>query len=479
MLIIIVFLSCLSFLYNKNIFLPFKKMTVETFKETKTISDFLDFNIYTNITMGTPKKLVAHFISKSGTLFSYGKLKLQYHTTPEYEKIEERFEKYLNIFYNISDSSSYEEIDTYSGVYSDIFYLYDLIGNGKEYIFEFNVNFNARFEKLIGAIDLYNQVDPYDKYNKYFFKILKDNNVIDDYYITFIYEEYNLDNNLIYFNDNYDKLLGNLILGDCPHQFNPEKYKENDQITVNGNFFLDINEIKFKSKISNYTSNDERIFFTFNSEFMRASKTFKNEVDKIFFNELISENLCRAERIRENIYISEDIVYSCDNNEIIKEKIKKFPTLYFEIKVSNLIFLFNYKELFKLYNERLYFLFIFKSSAWEFGELFLRKYITSFHYDGNFISFYKQQIEEINKKTDILDHEEKESEEPSYGPYEKKVKNKTSFKIRIIVEIIMGVIIILAGSIIIIFIIRWKKIRKKRADELNDDYDYTPQGIIN
>ena len=477
MLYIIIFLSSLSIFQTKNIILPFKKMTVETFRETKTISDFLDFNIYTNITMGTPKKLVAHFISKSGALFSYSRLKLQYHATPEYEKIEERFEKYLNIFYNISDSSSNEEVDTYSGVYSDIFYLYDSTGKENEYIFEFNVNMNARFEKLVGAIDLYNQFDPHDKYNKYFFKVLKDNNVIDDYYITFTYEEYNLDNKLIYFNDDYHKLLGNLILGDCPHKFNPEKYKEEDQIVVNGNHFLDINEIKFKSKISNYTANDERIFFKFNSEFMRASKTFKNEVDKFFFNELMSNNLCRADRVKEHIYISEDIIYSCENNEIINEKIKNFPTLYFEIKVSNLIFLFNYKELFKLYNDRLYFLFIFKSSAWEFGELFLRKYTTSFHYDGNFISFYKQQVDEINKKTDILDPEETDSEEPKYDPYEKKRENKSY--VRIIIEIVMGVIILITVTVIIILIIRWKKTRKKRADELSDDYDYTPQGIIN
>ena len=55
MLYIIIFISSLSIFQTKNIILPFKKMTVETFRETKTISDFLDFNIYTNITMGTPK----------------------------------------------------------------------------------------------------------------------------------------------------------------------------------------------------------------------------------------------------------------------------------------------------------------------------------------------------------------------------------------------------------------------------------------
>ena len=39
-----------------------------------------------------------------------------------------------------------------------------------------------------------------------------------------------------------------------------------------------------------------------------------------------------------------------------------FPTLYLEIKEYNLTFLFNYKELFKLYNERFYFLIYFNKN---------------------------------------------------------------------------------------------------------------------
>ena len=292
--------------------------------------------------------------------------------------------------------------------------------------------------------------------------------------MTFIYEEYNLEDNFIYFNEDYNKVLGNLILGDSPHQFNPDKYKEEDQIKINGNFAFDINEIKFKSKISNYTKDNVRVFIKFNSEFIIGSVTFRDEVDRIFFNEMISNYLCRVDSIQEHIYLSKDSVYSCENNEIVKEKIKKFPTLYFEIKEYNLKFLFNYK-----FNNRLYFLIIFKSSVWEFGELFLRKYTTSFNYDGNFISFYKQQVDEINKKTDIIDPELKPSEEPSNDPFEKNEENIKKNNIRIIVEIIMGIIILITAVIIVIFIIRWKKARKKRADELDDEYDYMPEKNIN
>ena len=67
----ILLISFFHLLQNKNIFLPFKKMTIEYLNETKTISDFINYNIYTNISMGTPQKDVAHFIVQSNLLFYY------------------------------------------------------------------------------------------------------------------------------------------------------------------------------------------------------------------------------------------------------------------------------------------------------------------------------------------------------------------------------------------------------------------------
>ena len=69
--------------------------------------------------------------------------------------------------------------------------------------------------------------------------------------------------------------------------------------------------------------------FILNSEFIRGTFGFKNEIDKIFFNELISQNLCRIDKVKENIAINEDYIYSCENNKFMQEKIKEFPTLNF------------------------------------------------------------------------------------------------------------------------------------------------------
>lgn len=260
------------------------------------------------------------------------------------------------------------------------------------------------------------------------------------------------------------------------HKFIPDKYKEDDEIKVNGEFKLTFDEIKFNcSKISNYSEKQAQVKIKFDSEFIKGTKDFKSEIDTIFFSELFSTNLCTRDIIEENIYISRDLVYSCINNENMLKKIQKFPTIYFQLKEKNLTFLFNYKELFKLHNDRLYFLIIFKNdtyNTWDIGDIFLKKYITSFNADSKTISFYKNQVDEINVKTDIPYQEDTETDKGTNK--EDNVDNDDNDGdsiniLRLVVEILMGVIIIV---VIILLIVKFKSTRKKKANELNDEYEY-------
>ena len=202
---------------------------------------------------------------------------------------------------------------------------------------------------------------------------------------------------------------------------------------------------------------------SFTSGFIKGNYNYRNNIDKIFFSELIKDNLCKIEKLEENVYISQHIVYSCINNKKIQEKIKLFPTLYFEIKPNNLTFFFTYKEIFQSFNNRLYFLITFKDdnySDWTLGHLFLRKYLTSFDYNSKTISFYKNQVDEINKKSEIPNKEKTNSSKFNFGQF-----------IRIIIEIIMVIIIIIISALLIR---KYKNSRKKHANELkDDDYDYT------
>ena len=469
MLTLIIFIIYLNYAEQKNIALPFKKLTIEYFEETKSISDFINFNIYSNISMGTPQKNVAHFICMSNRFFYYDKFRIQHTKSPDLDKIEKEIENSLDIFYNIHNSSTFVIIDSSLKFCSEIYHFYDLKQTEKNYNLSFITYDIKENYNLTGIIDLNTQEGSYGNYSKYIFRILKEAGVIDDSYITFIYGEYDLKYNFNYLNDNYNDILGTLILGDAPHKFAPDKYKEEDEIKVNGRYILDIKEIKFISHSFNFSEINKFVSLKFNSEFIKGTLQYKNIIESVFFNELIKVNICRIdykENLNERFYI-----YSCENNTMMREKLKSFPTLYFEMKDYNLVFLFNYKELFKEHNNTIYFLIYFDGntySNWEIGEIFLRKYITSFNYYSKTISFYRTQIDEINKKTDIRFP----NEEPEENP--KKENNE----IIVIIIIVVGIVFIVSIIALILFLVISKKLRKKKAYELNDDYDYTPTSKI-
>ena len=475
-------------IYSKNLLFPFKKMTIEYLNESKSINDFMNYNIYTNISVGSPPRKIAHFITNRNKLFSKEPLELHYHSDQRSKNIQKEIEKSLDIFYHKENSSSFETIDNFFYLFSDLHYFYDLDKNVYNQRLEFNMVYHW-YNNLCGIIDLLKGNDGYSKKTIYTFPELKKNELIDGYYFTFIYEK-----NYIYLDDDYSKLLGNLIIGEAPHEFNPDLYSKDDEIKINGDFSLYIDEIKFKnSKNDYYIEKEITITINFNYGFIRGSKDYQYEIESIFFNELMATNLCKSEYIDDSIVFCENIVFSCVNNDIVKEKITHFPTLYFEIKQYGLTFLFNYQELFQLHNDRLYFLILFRKTnvkGWDVGELFLRKYITAFNYDSKTISFYKKQVDNINSITDmdiepidsgdyITDSPSKDSsihEDSDDSKNASTGNNDKAFVIRIIIEIIMGIVIV---SFIAIFIIKYRNSKKKRANELkDDDYEYIPEEKI-
>jgi len=471
MFTLILFIIYLNYIEQKNIALPFKKLTIEYLDEIKSISDFINFEIYTNISMGTPQKNVAHFICMSNKFFCYDKFRLQHTTNPDFDKIQKEIENSLDIFYNIHNSSTFEVVNSTFNFYSDIYHFSDLQKTEKIYNLSFITYDIKENYNLTGIIDINTQENAYGSYSKYIFKTLKQAGVIDDTYITFMYGEYDLNYNFNYLNDNYNDILGTLILGEAPHIFAPDKYNEEDEIKVNGRYILDIKEIKFKSHSYNFSEINKFVSLKFTSQFIKGTSQYRNIIESVFFNELIKANICRTDYIEKNLN-EKYYIYSCKNDTITREKLKSFPTLYFEMKDYNLVFLFNYKELFKVHNNTIYFLIYFDGnvySNWEMGEIFLRKYITSFNYYSKTISFYRTQVDEINKKTDIDFPDEEPVEKP------KNHEGKTKTLIIIIVGIIAFVFIIIA---IVLFVVIRKKLRKKRAFELIDDYDYTPSTKI-
>ena len=242
--LIFIILSFWHMYLSKNIVLPFKKMTIEYLNKTKTINDFIKFNIYTNIMMGTPRKNVAHFILKENNEFSYVELD----KIIEMNFLKKEIEDTLDLFYRPAFSSTKEEVDIDNMEYSDIFYFNDLNETEVSKNLSFKLPMN-KVNKLFGIFDLSNGGNYRNRNKIYIMILLWAYDLISGYYITFLYDEYKPNDTMNYFNDNYNIILGNLIIGERPHEFNPEKFKEEDVVIINGDFKLFINEIKFKTKM--------------------------------------------------------------------------------------------------------------------------------------------------------------------------------------------------------------------------------------
>ena len=465
---IILFVNIIIFNNSKNIILPFQKISIEDFNGRNTIDDLITFNIYTNISMGTPPQIVAHFIEQDDYCFNFKKRILSYNNVKASQFLE-NFENLTNFWFDNRKSSTFI-IDNDKGFCSDVYYFNTLNNTIKKID---NLRHNIYLSDILdkqkcGIIGL----DPKSskKYNTNklhisFLEELKEKDVISENSLTILYEE---NNSLFNYNNNLN--LGTIIIGESPHIFSPDKYdKEDIVINLDKDWSILVNVVKFNSPKSNFTEENVEMKLSLISGFIKGSSYYRKEIDKIYFSELIKNNLCLVDLLDENVFPNEYYVYSCENNKEMKENIKSFPTLNFEIKANNLSFCFTYNELFKVFNDRLYFMIIFRDQkypsylhSWTMGDIFLRKYLTTYNYESKTILFYRNQVDEMNIKSKLVN---KSSD----------LDNKNNFfkYLRTFLEVIMGIFIII---ILYLLYRKYRGTRKIHANELEDsNYVYVPQ----
>ena len=447
-----IFLFCKS----KNIILPFRKISIENFNGNKTINDLINYNIYVNISMGTPPQIVAHFIEQGEFAYHFRTKLLSY----DNKKIS-GYHNLSNFWYNSKKSSTFIKNES-EGYYSDVFY-FNTKNNTKIEVVNLRYNIyltDIRDKYKCGIIGLNPISNTNFKFNNIhinFFQELKSKELISELSFTILYE--NINNSF-----NYENNLnfGSIIIGESPHVFNPEKFNKENIIANNENgWSILVNELNFNSPKDNYTEKNIEMQFSFITGFIKGSASYRREIDKIFFSEFVKNKLCEVELLKEYLFRNKYYVYSCVNNEEMNENIKSFPTLNFEVKTKNLTFFFTYNELFKVYNNKLYFMIIFRDEKyssyvprWIMGEIFLRKYLTTYNYDSKTFIFYRNQVDEMNIKTRVF-----------YNPTKPK-NNLNVFKYgRTFIEIIMAFLIII---ILYLLYRKYRNTRKLHANELED-----------
>ena len=455
-LLLILFINISS---QKNIILPFKKFSIENLTKNKTINDLILFHIYTNITMGTPLQTVAHFIQLDDFSFMYEE-KLISRNDKKFSRGD--FFKLQNFWFERRKSTSYY-LDVDEQICSDIYY-FERYNDTKIKVEKFRANFlNYLISQShqCGIIGLNIPTQPKDDFmliHINFISELKRRELIDEYYFTVQYEE---NNDLFNYNDNL--FLGKVIIGESPYTLYPNKFKKEDEVIFYlKDFSFLIEQANFYFNDIEYKEDDIQFRISFVNGFIIGTSTYKKKIEKAFFNELIKNKLCKFDILEDNVNSAEYFVYSCDNNQEINNKIKTFPNLYFEIKLNDLIFIFTYKDLFKVFNNRLYFLIIFKNvefstsgHIWTFGDTFFRKYTTFLNSDSKTILLFKNEINNINKE--------------NYDKNQRN-KNKKNNIIRTLFEIFLGIIIF-----VILFLLykKYRSTRKLHANELEDNnYEY-------
>ena len=246
------------------------------------------------------------------------------------------------------------------------------------------------------------------------------------------------------------------------HQFN-NSYSENDFITTKAG-----NE---KFKIKQWEINIDKIIrnkydIIFNKTYLQihyemgiiaSPDYYHNYIKNNYFKEYLEKGICKENLNLEDIAIFKKYNYIvCNKSEI---KIELFPKLEFYNIEMNFNFTLNYKNLFYEFENKVYFLIVFPVypitvEYWYIGKPFIYKYKLFLDKDKKVIGLYKnytkEDNEDNNKKIIIVQN-----------------------KLNIIYIIIIILLIIILINVTIYFILKISKNRKKRANELDETYDYS------
>ena len=262
-----------------------------------------------------------------------------------------------------------------------------------------------------------------------FINLLKQKNLINSYSFSLIFDK----------DDN-----GELSIGELPHEYN-KKYKKDDFIVCNAinvgsesQWVFKFDEIKYKD----YNYKQDKYFWLYPElGVIISSSYFRDYLIETHFKDYISKNICYQKKYKNEIEYTEYYYIYCSNNL----NIEIFSKLFLYHRELNYTFEIDLKDLFYTLNDMKYFLIIFPvqhSYNWKLGLPFFKKYTLYFDSDRKIIGIYKNI-------------------------------HKYYFNFTVLFIVILITIII--GMGIFIYYILTKKIRKKRANELIDYYEYIPQ----
>jgi hypothetical protein len=238
---------------------------------------------------------------------------------------------------------------------------------------------------------------------------------------------------------------GLLIIGDSPIKYDPmlkgKKYVEHraNAIVWSGlkNFGIEFDEIS----MNNQQLSKDKVRFCHDLGAILVNQKIYDEIYEIFFQKYAG---CEKKWVFQKYgYIW------CDSNNFTDSDMKSFPTIYFKTVEMDYIFELNYQDLFsKQPDGKIYFLIIFDTNnpSIRIGKPFLKKYSLTVDNKEQTISLF------------LLD--------------DKKEDNGLGTTFYIIILSIVVVILLVVASFFGYKLYLKKNKTKKRANELDEDYEY-------
>ena len=272
------------------------------------------------------------------------------------------------------------------------------------------------------------------KQEETFINQLKMKKLIDKYYF------------FIYFTKEDE---GYFIIGEQPHEYDSKKFSLVNLRQVNTkeiSFTWELNIFNIKYGENEFQSKNFNLDFNFGM--ISVGVNLKHEYYNDFFKKRIDSGLC------EEIIYKDYYIYSCinDDKKVKFNQLKNFHFLHRELEYD---FTFNYNDLFIDYNNRKYFLITYKinSMTFKFGKPFFKKYKMVLNPDSRQIGHYIKEEQNIEKEN---------------------IDNNSRTILFIIIIIILIAIIVFLGYM-------FNKIvkRKKRKNELDENFDYLPENSEN
>jgi len=285
---------------------------------------------------------------------------------------------------------------------------------------------------------------------------------------------------------------GIIIMGNEPHFYNNKAYLISQYCSVYAipnqssktGWSFKFDDIYFynknKEKIELFQN---KVNFAIDKGIIIGTDEYKKKIDENFFYDLINNRICFFEIItfeEEKNEKDQFYIYYCQKSRFSRKGLddledthfNNFPTLKLYFINSNMTFTLDKRDLFVEKFDRIYFLVIFRRSdtennIWELGEPFFYKTRNNpiiFDQDNKKIGFYNLNLPKISNEEYNNNKKSKDEE-----------KNLNSFILYLGIGI--GIIILVVLTFYLGKFFNEK--RKKRANELNDDYDYSSDRPIN